>query len=115
MAASAGKYNILIQQGADYIETIVIKVKETGIPVDLTGCTIRGQVREDYSSTTALCTFVVENTDLANGKFTLTLSAATTAALSFERGVYDVEIQYPSGRVDRALQGSAVFSPEVTK
>lgn len=112
---AAGKYNILIQQGADYIQPITIRDSTTNVPINLTGAVIAGQVREDYTSTTALVSFTVENTDLPNGKFTLTIPSSATTTLNFQTGVYDVEVLYPSGQKDRLLQGSVVFSPEVTK
>ena len=112
---SAGKYNILIQQGADYIQGVTLKDSTTGLPIDLTGVTVRGQVREAYNSAAPLAAFTVQYTDMPNGKFTLTIPAATTTLLSFDTGVYDVEVVYGSGVIDRILQGSVVFSPEVTK
>lgn len=112
---AAGKYNILIQQGADYLQPITIRNSETGVAINLTGAVITGQVREDYTSATPLASFTVQNTDLANGKFTLTIPASTTTTMSFDTGVYDVEVLYASGQKDRLLQGSVVFSPEVTK
>jgi len=112
---AAGKYNILIQQGADYIQPITMRDSLTQVATDLTGCTVRGQVRQRFEDTDALASFVVNYDDLPNGKFTLTISNTVTAALKFDTGVYDVELVYPSGVVDRILQGKVVLSQEVTK
>lgn len=111
---AAGKYNILIQQGADFAQTITLKDSVLGTPVDLTGATIRGMVRVAYTDAAPQCSFTVENTDLVNGQFTIKIPSATTTTLSFDVGVYDVEVQYASGIVDRVLQGKVVLSPEVT-
>lgn len=116
---AAGKYNILIQQGADFIQQLTIYTVNPdgtrGDPQDLTGCTIRGMVRIRFEDTDPIATFVIQETDLANGTFTLTLSNTVTAALDFQTGVYDVEVQYPNTVVDRVLQGTVVFSREVTR
>lgn len=112
---AAGKYNILIQQGSDYIQKITVKESVSQLPVDITGCTIRGQVRVNVEDTTPAASFVTALTDPANGEFQISLTNAVTTALDFETGYYDVEIVYPSGVVDRLLQGKAVLSKEVTR
>lgn len=111
---AAGKYNILIQQGADYIQQLTIKQPD-GTAVNLTGCTFRGQVRLDFDDVAPVASFVCSAVDLVNGKFKIALSNTVTAALSFNTAVYDVEIVYPSGVVDRIIQGKAVLSKEATK
>ena len=112
---AAGKYNILIQQGSDYIQKITVKESVSQLAVDITGCTIRGQVRVNIEDTTPAASFVAVLTDPTNGEFQISLSNTVTAALDFETGYYDVEIVYPSGVVDRLLQGKAVLSKEVTR
>jgi len=112
---AAGKYNILIQQGSDYIQKITVKESVSQLPVDITGCTVRGQVRTAVEDASPVASFVTAITDAANGEFTISLSNVVTAALGFDTGVYDVEIVYPSGVVDRLLQGKAVLSKEVTR
>ena len=112
---AAGKYNILIQQGSDYIQKITVKESVSQLAVDITGCTVRGQVRVNVEDTTPAASFVAAVTDGAAGEFQISLSNTVTAALDFETGYYDVEIVYPSGVVDRLLQGKAVLSKEVTR
>ncbi|MNJ76446.1 hypothetical protein D3C77_737290 [compost metagenome] len=48
------------------------------------------------------------------GTITRTLSAAQTAALTWTEGVYDLEVQFPDGTVQRYLQGTVTVSREVT-
>ena len=111
---AAGKYNILIQQGADFIQQLTIKQPD-GTPVDLTGCAFSGMSRLEYDDAQPTATFVCTAVDLPNGKFKITLSHTITAALSFDTACYDVEIVYASGIVDRLIQGNAVLSKEATK
>lgn len=110
---AAGKYNILVQQGATFFKQVSLKDVD-GVPVDLTGATIQGQIRENYDSDTSIA-FSTSITDEAGGVFTLTIADETTSTITFDRGVYDVEVHYLDGTVDRLLQGSVVVSKEVTK
>lgn len=109
----SGKHNITIKQGSDFFLPIAIRVN--GTLVDLTGCTIRGSVKQRYTDENPAATFVVTSSDLPNGRFTLAIPNAVTSTLSFDAGVYDVEVEYPSEVVDRILEGRAVVTKEVTR
>lgn len=112
---AAGKYNILIQQGADYIQRVTVKESVSQVPVNITGCTVRGMVRVNYEDVAPVATFTCTIIDAVGGVFEFKLSSAQTTILDFETGYYDVEIVYPSTVVDRLLQGKAVLSKEVTR
>lgn len=109
----SGKHNITIKQGSDFF--LPITIRDNGSLVDLTDCTIRGSVKQRYADQDPAATFTVASSDLPNGQFTLTIPNAITATLSFESGVYDVEIEYPSEIVDRILEGRVVVTKEVTR
>jgi hypothetical protein len=51
----------------------------------------------------------------ATGNITFGLGATNTAALKPGRYVYDIELEYPTGKVVRQLQGTITVDPEVTK
>lgn len=85
-------------------------------PVDLTGAKARMQIRAGLGGA-LLLELTTENDGLAiTGPGTLirTLSAAQTAALTWTDGVYDLEVQFPDGTVQRYLQGAVTVSREVT-
>lgn len=85
-------------------------------PVDLTGATARMQIRAQLGGA-VLLELTTENGALAInslGTITRTLSAAQTAALTWTDGVYDLEVQFPDGTVQRYLQGAVTVSREVT-
>lgn len=85
-------------------------------PVDLTGATARMQIRAQLGGA-VLLELTTENGALAItglGTITRTLSAAQTAALAWTEAVYDLEVQYPDGTVQRYLQGAVTVSREVT-
>lgn len=86
-------------------------------PVDLTGATARMQIRAGVGGA-VLLELTTENGALAIaglGTITRTLSAAQTAALTWTDGVYDLEVQFPDGTVQRYLQGAVTVGPEVTR
>jgi len=85
-------------------------------PVDLSGATARMQIREQVGGA-VLLELTTENDGLAitaPGTITRTLSATQTAALAWTEAVYDLEVQYPDGTVQRYLQGAVTVSREVT-
>ncbi|MDH0082750.1 hypothetical protein [Stutzerimonas stutzeri] len=85
-------------------------------PVDLTGAKARMQIRAGLGGA-LLLELTTETGGLAiTGPGTLTrfLSAAQTAALAWAEAVYDLEVEYADGTVQRYLQGSVTVSREVT-
>lgn len=124
---SAGKYNITIEQGATY--TVEIQYKDSNSsPIDLTGYSGRMQIRPSIGSPTAyLClssSLQADGTGLnfsgssginppASGTIGIYISAVSSSALTFDEGVYDLEIASGSF-VARLLQGNVKLSKEVT-
>ncbi len=85
-------------------------------PVDLAGATARMQIRAGVGGA-LLLELNTENGGLAitgPGTLTRTMSAAQTAALTWTDGVYDLEVEYADGTVQRYLQGAVTVSREVT-
>lgn len=116
--------NFDIDQGADFRFDVEL-LDENDDPVDVSTGLIIGQVRKKMSSKTIDAVFAIVPIDLAQGKFTLVLDAATTAGLQCDLShtayrtitqfAYDVEVHAPNGRVTRILQGVLNVSPEVTR
>lgn len=85
-------------------------------PVDLAGATVRMQIRAQIGGA-VLLELTTANGGLAitgPGTITRTISAAQTAALTWTDGVYDLEVEYADGTVQRYLQGAVTVSREVT-
>ena len=89
------------------------------VPVDLTGCMARMQIRAEVGAILPLLELSTTNGRIAlggvDGTATLTLDAVTTAALTWDSGVWDLEITHPGGEVSRMAEGTASVSPEVTR
>lgn len=95
--------------------------KAAGVPVDLTGCSARMQVREDVDAESVLLNLTTENGGIilggVAGTIDLWVGATETTEITWEGGVWALEIQYPSGpdNVDRLIEGSISVSPEVPR
>jgi hypothetical protein len=118
MTTNPGNYDITIYQGATFGRVLTWK-DENETAVDLTGYTARLHMREGYDAEAPFLTLTTENGGIAlggaAGTITLSISAAATAALTAESGVYDVELITSGGVVTRLLQGSVLVSKEVTR
>lgn len=114
---SAGTYNITIEQGATYTQTIL--VQDEGVTRNLTGYTARMQVRPGKDSDTILLNLTMGSglsiPTPTNGEIIISLTAAQTAAYTTVDAVYDLELVDGSSNVERLLQGSVTLSKEVTK
>lgn len=111
--------NRSIIQGATYMLSFTWKAGVDKIPVDLTGCTARMQVRTKVGASIPLLSLTTENGGISlggtAGTINLLIDAEDTAALSWTSGVYDLEIVHPGGQVRRLMYGSVTVSPEVTR
>lgn len=112
--------DITIYQGATYFRRYTWTPDDPAVPQDLTGAAIRMQVRETKNSDVTLLDLStagagVTITDGPAGKFTVRAEASQTDALSFSRGVYDLEIRMPDSTVIRMVEGDVILSRQVTR
>lgn len=113
------KLKLTIYQGATFRKRLTWKAGTPAVAVDLTGCTARMQVREEIDSEDALVSLTTANGGIAlggaAGTIDLYISDEDTADMTWEGGVWDLEIEHPSGEVTRLAEGSISVSPEVTR
>ena len=105
--------NIFIDGGATYSNIITVAASGTGA-LNLTGYTVKSQIRKSYTSTTAY-NFTASVYDAAAGKVRLQLTDAETGAIPPGRYLYDVEITSPAGNRTRVVEGIATITPEITQ
>ena len=133
---AAGNYNFTIEQGTTFQRTFKYKDSE-GTPIDLTNYDVNMDVRSSISDSTAILD-INESSATKNGVdltddtfFTITsasvsasaneinliIAADTTASISFDTAVYDIEISDNSTPkvITRILQGKIKLSKEVTR
>lgn len=110
--------NIVIEQGSTWLAELTYTDAE-GQPIDLTGADACMQLRR-----VAYSEDVVLELDVANGrividpllgKLTLSISATDTATIESSAGVYDLELKYAGGMVEKIMRGKYTVIPEVTK
>ena len=111
-------YDIEIIQGQTFARAVVWKDSD-GEPIDLTGYGARMQVRRSKASPDVLFELTTANgrvaIDGAAGKVTLTITAEESAAFTWRRGVYDLELEAGDGVVRRLLEGAVEVNREVTR
>lgn len=120
---SAAKYNMVVNQGEDFVMQITIK-DQSGVPVSLVGSTFEGQLRSKYDSNVVAASFSFElGSD--PGTLLVKMSNAVTAAIPTEAAttankrpltefIYDIE-QTKAGVKTRILEGIVSVSPNVTR
>lgn len=106
-------FNIIIDQGTTYKTPFSI-LEIDGTAKDITGAIVRSQMRKSPRSATAInFTAIIE--DAVNGKVSMSLTANETSAIKPGRYVYDYEIEFLDGTVERVLEGQVTITPEITK
>jgi hypothetical protein len=84
-------------------------------PVDLTGCSARMQIRDKPGGRLLLELSSGSGLTLEPaGALHREISAEQTAALDFQAAVYDLEVTFADGTVQRWAEGEVVLSPQVT-
>lgn len=111
------KRDIVIECGSRWFSPVVLK-HQSGAVYDLSGATARMQIRDmdgellvDLSTANGGLTI-----DVAAGRIDRVIGAQATAAVSAERGIYDMEI-IPGGNPDYAwklYRGRVKFIGEQT-
>jgi hypothetical protein len=124
---SAGRYDIILEQGATF--DLPLRYEDSVGGVDLSSYSARMQVREapasallvEFNSALSANGFIFmtgaaeDREDGANGNLRVFMSAANSAALPRFSGRYDLELSDSSGYVIRLLEGQFRVEPEITR
>jgi len=109
----AYRYDLRIDQGA----TLALDIEcqdDLGNPMDLTGYAARAQIRYRYTDTDPAAVFSVVLNETP-GVVSLILGAAQSAGLTRPTGVWDCQLTWPDGTVQRLAEGKATIFPEVSR
>ena len=118
---SAGKAYFTLEQGVDCPVVVTWYTDETETtPVDLTNYTARMQARLTHADTATLFDITSGASEITLGGTAGTiafpgLTATLTAAMTFDTGVYDLEVIDSGGLVTRLIQGDIVLTKETTR
>ena len=125
---TAGIHDLHLEQGATFRLSVtllqaVVPPATVGLPVDLTDCVARMQIRATVADPAVLLSLTTG--ELPAGGITLGGVAGTisvlitdeqTAALTIIKGRYDLEVErVGGGDVVRYLKGRVYVDPEVTR
>ena len=113
------KLDLEIYQGSIFRKGFQWKIQSTDLPMDLTDCQIKMQIKESACSEVALIELTTTNGKIViesaiDGKWTIEILSADTATLSPIRYVYDMDITFPSGDVFTVCRGIIKVIEDVT-
>lgn len=116
------KLNLDIRQGGTFSVGVTL-TNPDNTPVDLTGATVRGQIRKTALDTVVAAAFTVTITNAPGGAFTFGLTDEITAALvageqpteDASLYVWDMELEDALGQVLPLYYGSVTVLREVTR
>lgn len=112
---AAGLLNILIEQGSTFSRNLTIE-QTAGNPLNLSGYTLAGKMKRNFTDANAAATFAFTVTNAAAGQATWNLTAAQTDQLAPQVHRYDIELTNTStGVVTRILEGEAWVSASATR
>ena len=105
----SGAYNIEFTAG-DTLEFQITLKNPNDTPQDLTGYTVKSEIRSSPTSTFVMATFTVRNAPLgADGRIVLRLEAVDTEIFrTSPSGVYDVQITKDSDGTRRTILGGTI-------
>jgi hypothetical protein len=116
--------DITIFQGASFYLPFQL-LEDDGDPTSLNGATIRGKVRNDLDDAAPIISFTGTVVSGDDGEGELTLTAAQTAAIALPAStakkrpltqyLWDFEVEFADGYVQRMAEGNCYVSPEVSK
>ena len=111
----AATFDIEHDQGSTFQWDITVYDTDGATLLDLSGYTVRSQLRKKYTDTNPSETFTITYPDAVNGIVRLALTATETAALAKGRYYYDVELVDGTGKVVKLYKGVFTLYAEATK
>ena len=107
--------NLTLNKGSAY--RIVFKLLNNGSNVDLTGNSLRGQIRPSVASSAVLLEMSSANLllNLGNSTVTMILPERFTRRVSQTSVVYDIELLNTLAESSKIITGTMIFIPEVTR
>ena len=118
---SAAKINLpVLEVGATYRHSLAWKDNDN-LPMDLTGCTARMQLRATVDSSAVICDLSTANGRIVipeggtTGEINLAISSTITTLLKPVTVVYDLEVYFLNGDTVRLIEGNILIKGEVTR
>lgn len=106
---------LYMDKGTSFQNQITLTDDSTNTSINITGYSVRSQMRRSYYSVNATANIVCTITDAANGTITMSLGAANTSNIKAGRYVFDLQTTDTVGAITRVLEGTITVLPEVTR
>lgn len=113
-SVKAARLDFRVEQGATPAWQFTIRHASGGQPFDLTGCTIRAQVKGTINDALPLASLTATIVDQYNGVVILSFSKAESAKLNVGRVVWDAFMETAEGYVLKLLYGEMTVIRKVT-
>lgn len=108
--------NFIVYQGTTFIANFSWNVPSYTLTDQCVGSM---QIRPDIKSDEVICEATTANGKIiiepSTNLITIKISSQETAGFSFEKAVYDVELEFPNGDKFRIVQGTLSLNLEVTR
>lgn len=111
----AAYVELYMDQGATFNNIINLADDVTNATLNISGYTVRSQMRRSYYSANATANISCTISNSANGEITMSLPAESTANIKAGRYLFDLETVNPGGVVTRVLEGIITVTPGVTR
>lgn len=113
------KLDLEIYQGSTFRKGFQWKIQSTDLPMDLTGCQVKMQIRESECSETVAVECSTANggaviESAIDGKWYVEIASDDNLLLNPIRYVYDMDITFPSGDVFTVARGVIKVIKQVT-
>ena len=106
---------LYMDQGTTFRNVINLTDDLTNESINVSGYTVRSQMRRSYYSANATASIVCSVTDAANGEITMSLASSNTSNIKAGRYLFDLETIDTGGTVSRVLEGIITVTPEITR
>ena len=111
----AAYVELYMDQGTTFRNVIYLTDDITSATVNVSGYTVRSQMRRSYYSTNATANIICTITDAANGEITMSLPAGNTSNIKAGRYLFDLETVDTLYVTNRVLEGIITVTPEITR
>lgn len=118
MGFGTTKVNMYIPQGSTYGHRFLYRQESDDAIIALNDYEARLHIRDKVTSASTLFEATTDDYITITGSqgiVYLEIPSAITTAWTWTKGVYDLEIISPTGKVSRIAQGNVKVDPEVTR
>lgn len=111
----AAYVELYVDQGTTFNNVINLADDILNANVNISGYSVRSQLRRSYYSANAAANITCTITNAAQGEITMSMSAGTTANIRPGRYLFDLETTDTQGKISRILEGIITIAPRVTR